>query len=369
MALLQLFATSKFSVFGLSPQSDSISNAHEECEKVLLPFTDLTSFISNGSIENLGYYLADQSLFPSEGVDTSDFDRTVFAAAGRKHADEIKLQDRCGYGDDKAWPETFDFHDCRKLRGSAEHWRHNANADKLPGLVAFVDDLPFFKETGKVTIILSPAGVDGVEHVDHKFEDLVSEFVWLRTGVGPSKQLFVRDANGDKRYVKKLQRTQMAQRIAIAGDHDVVVGENVQTEELSHELGNKDDDGGDGLCVWFDDHHAHCTDALHQAAYSIRVDGVFNDEFREYICAVGVFASAGLRGVFRRAGGKSTNKSSDNHCVNDDQNGKNDNRDSDVHAPLSKAAALSSQRAKAKAHLACALQKFSPSLPSPIFAD
>jgi hypothetical protein len=88
------------------------------------------------------------SLFDFVG-NTEQFARVEFAAAGRKHADAIELQDQTGFGDCLQWPAEYGFRECRERRGSAEFWRHNSNAKRLPQLVSFVDRLPFFESTGK----------------------------------------------------------------------------------------------------------------------------------------------------------------------------------------------------------------------------
>lgn len=226
--------------------------------------------MASGELHALGIYLKQQ--LNSHTFVTVDFD-----AAGRKHADSIVLQDyQSGYGDDDATlAEPLDFRECRTRRGSPEFWRHNENAEKLPGLVSFVDRAlrPFFQSTGKVTILLSQAGDVGIEHVDHKFHDWVSEFIWLQTGVGAIKQLYVRDAAGDKRYA---------------------VAEN------------------DACCVLFDDHHSHSFDTIDEACYSVRVDGCFTEEFRKLLCTKGTFwsnsslvnisACGGLRDVLQSQG-------------------------------------------------------------------
>lgn len=301
----RIVSTSKFAVYCLvSPVSVSFAPL-----RPLLPFTDLTDFVKAGAIEELGEYLATKPLFDFNGKsDSTGFIRTDFSAAGRKHADEIKLHDRCGFGEDANWPEAFDFRDCRALRGSAEYWRHNRNAVLLPDLVTFVDNLPFFVQTGKITIILSPAGSHGVEHVDHKFEDLVSEFVWLRTGVGHSKRFFIRDADGDKRYVEK-DSTEAVKETAGRG------------------YGECD---RQGCCIWFDDHHAHNTESSKESTYSIRVDGVFTDEFRAHICSIGVFSKASLRAVL----------------------------EAQRSSPLSPAAAASVKRARALAYGTCTTNRY-----------
>ncbi|KAI2511145.1 hypothetical protein MHU86_3280 [Fragilaria crotonensis] len=293
MSSLFITQTNKFTVWS----APTIDEVHATVKKAPVdkaaapcPYTDLTHFIAFGELHELGVYLAAQNLF--------DFAFTEFAAAGRRHADSIDLQTRTGHGENIDWPAGFGFFECRANRGSAEYWRHNDNAARLPELVAFVDRLPFFESTGKVTIVLSQAGDRGAEHVDHKFDDLVSEFVWIRTGVGPRKEFFIRDACGTKCYV-----------------------DDKKSE-------------GEGICLWFDDHHTHSIDPIIEACYSIRIDGVFNDAFRNYICNVGTFC--------RQSAGGATSGSLSEVL-----------RSQRTSEPLSIAASQSIKAATDKAHAAC----------------
>ena len=140
-----------------------------------------------------------------------------------------------------------DFKVCRAHRGDAKTWRLNPNARLLPGVVRFVKGLPFFEETGKISIICNPPNTAGVEHCDIEFPDLVSEFVWVRPPCS-KKRLYVRDPNTNKQ--KFVQ----------------------------------------GCIAWFDDHLVHNiepNDDLYQL--SIRIDGKFTQEFRELICEQGTF--------------------------------------------------------------------------------
>jgi hypothetical protein len=52
---------------------------------------------------------------------------------------------------------------------------------------------------GKVSIIISPANDEGVEHCDHSIDDLVSEFVWIRPP-GSKKRFYVRDQVRDSSH-------------------------------------------------------------------------------------------------------------------------------------------------------------------------
>ena len=167
----ELLSTEKFYVYSIIIPLEASQTFSSPA-----PITDLTHFIHDGELYRLGTYLSTMNLFQA-----GEYDHREFAAAGRKHADSIELQDRSGGGDDGAkWPSSFGFKECRERRGSAEFWRHNDNSIRLPELVSFVERLPFFTSTGKVTIILSVGGSKGIEHVDHKFDDFVSEFVWIR---------------------------------------------------------------------------------------------------------------------------------------------------------------------------------------------
>ena len=196
----------------------------------------------------------------------------IFPASGRKHADAIELCDR----DTSTWCQDVfhaidgkdDFRQCRAHRGDSRTWRPNANAYQLPGVETFVHSLPFFSNIGKIAIIINRAGDKGVEHRDiGGQDDLVSEFVWIRTH--SSKKIF---------FVK-----------------DPVTHEKVYAPL--------------GPCVgWFDDHLLHNIDTIDEDnQWSIRVDGRFTPEFRTLLVEQGIFGTQkhpipedqglGLRGV------------------------------------------------------------------------
>ena len=239
LEVLELKATRKFSVFELiSPP------------QVVVPFTDLTSFVNADELRALDLYLAERDLFNFQAHEVC-----VFAAACRKHGDAIELHTKTG------WPDEYGFEECRRNRGNGEYWRPNANAARLPGLVAFVARLPFFERTGKVTIILSAAGSCGAEHVDHKFDGWVSEFVWLRVA-SSAKRFYVRGVGPDP---------------------------------PRHYVGVP----GRACVVWFDDHLAHCIAPAEEDSYSIRIDGVFTPAWRKRLAQVGQCGEQ----VLRSAGG------------------------------------------------------------------
>lgn len=123
------------------------------------PFTDLDSFLKQDVLDTLH---ADLTAQIGELLDDEDFINREFRAACRKHADAVELQDRV------SWPEEYGFKECRQNRGNPIYWQPNYNRTRLGCLAKFVEDLPFFEYTGKVTIIMNQPGVPGIEHVDHR---------------------------------------------------------------------------------------------------------------------------------------------------------------------------------------------------------
>ena len=100
-----------------------------------------------------------------------------------------------------------------------------------------------------------------MEHVDHKFDDFVSEFVWVSCGGDVAKNFFIRDADGDKRYVRGCG----------AGSGE---GPGDSYSPPSSESAEP------GACVWFDDHfqrchflHASCTTVSSVCGHGVRGAG------------------------------------------------------------------------------------------------
>lgn len=238
-----------------------------------LPFTDLTDFLCAGELTALDEYLMAQCLFdfgprcaPWTGC-VKEFD----AGDVQKHADAIELHDLTDWGVHQTYngSDQSGFHRDRANRGNPQYWQPNGNSLRLPELVAFVARLPFFDYTGKVTLIINRAMHGGTEHSDHHFDDLVSEFVWIKLG-SSRKRFYVRDGLWPFGKV--------------------------------HEVSGADVLGG-AVCGWFDDHYLHGIIPVDEDSMSIRVDGKFTNAFREHICLVGKFAAQtfsstnGLKGV------------------------------------------------------------------------
>jgi hypothetical protein len=120
-----------------------------------------------------------------------------------------------------------------------ELWSPSKDAADFPELMAFIDTLPF-KARGRMLIIYDQEGRAVTAHRDHDLPDLCHEFIWFRTNL--AKPFFMLNPE---------------------------TGERLDVE--SH-------------AAWFDTvNQFHGADATGELAWSIRVDGVFSDEFRAMI--------------------------------------------------------------------------------------
>lgn len=223
----------------------------------------------------------------------------VFAAEGGKYGDALELctRDTSGWCQDAfaAFCSADDFKQCRGHRGDPTTWRPNHNGRVLlPGVLQFAAQLPFFSAVGKVAVIVNEPHSTGIEHVDHRFDDLVSEFVWVRTQ-SSTKRFYVRDPTTQHKH--------------FVGHHHPSSSDIDGQDPAGPEEGGRGGGGGAAVC-WFDDHLPHC---LEQRAdgpqFSIRIDGRFTPEFRAYVATVGRFGAqskagqteGGLAGVLQAA--------------------------------------------------------------------
>ncbi len=120
-----------------------------------------------------------------------------------------------------------------------EEWEPAPGATEFSELMEFIRTLPF-KATARMLIMYDPEGRAVTAHRDHVSYDLCHEFIWFRTNL--RKPFYMLNENtGEKQYVE------------------------------SHS-------------AWFDSvNQFHGGDAREGLSFSIRVDGVFTDEFRERI--------------------------------------------------------------------------------------
>jgi hypothetical protein len=120
-----------------------------------------------------------------------------------------------------------------------ELWEPTEESDEFAHLMDFIETLPF-KATGRILIMYDDIKRPGPAHRDHVDTSVCHEFVWFRTN--RRKPFFMLDSRtNEKLYV-------------------------------------------DSYSAWFDTvNQYHGTDEYDGLAFSIRVDGVFTDEFRKQI--------------------------------------------------------------------------------------
>ncbi len=120
-----------------------------------------------------------------------------------------------------------------------DFWEPSEEADEFAPLMDFISGLPF-EATGRMLIIYDPDGAAVSAHRDHDSQELCHEFIWFRTNL--EKPFYMLDdRSGEKLYV------------------------------ASHS-------------AWFDTvNQFHGADASGRLSISIRVDGIFTEEFRRQI--------------------------------------------------------------------------------------
>jgi hypothetical protein len=116
-------------------------------------------------------------------------------------------------------------------------WEPTEDAEDFGHLMDFIATLPF-SATGRILIMYDDVARPGPAHRDHIETDVCHEFVWFRTNF--RKPFYMLDhRTGEKLYVSSYS-------------------------------------------AWFDTvNQFHGTDACDGISFSIRVDGVFTDEFRK----------------------------------------------------------------------------------------
>jgi hypothetical protein len=118
-------------------------------------------------------------------------------------------------------------------------WEPSADAEEFSELMRFIETLPF-KATGRMIIMYDDSGRAVTAHRDHDSTELCHEFIWFRT-------------NRDKPFY--MLNPETSERLYVN----------------SH-------------AAWFDTvNQYHGADATGGLSFSIRVDGVFSDDFRAAI--------------------------------------------------------------------------------------
>jgi hypothetical protein len=118
----------------------------------------------------------------------------------------------------------------------AELWHPTEAAEEFSELMDFIKTLPF-RTTGRILIIYDDGGKAVPAHRDHLEAEVCNEFVWFRTN--RRKPFYVLNhRTSEKKYVES-------------------------------------------YTAWFDAvNQFHGSDAVAELSFSIRVDGLFTDEFR-----------------------------------------------------------------------------------------
>jgi hypothetical protein len=120
-----------------------------------------------------------------------------------------------------------------------ELWQPTAEATEFTLLTEFIRKLPF-EATGRILIIYDVGGREVPAHRDHERADICNEFIWFRTNLNKPFYL-LNERTGSKLYVHSYS-------------------------------------------AWFDTvNQFHGSDAVDGLTFSIRVDGIFNGEFRRSI--------------------------------------------------------------------------------------
>lgn len=120
-----------------------------------------------------------------------------------------------------------------------ELWQRTEEASEFQLLMDFIATLPF-KATGRMLIMYDDAGTAGPAHRDHIETGLCHEFIWFRTNL--RKPFYMLEpTTGERKYVESYS-------------------------------------------AWFDTvNQFHGTDSHKGLGFSIRVDGIFTDAFRQCI--------------------------------------------------------------------------------------
>ncbi|HEV2880096.1 MAG TPA: hypothetical protein VGX24_02220 [Pyrinomonadaceae bacterium] len=123
-----------------------------------------------------------------------------------------------------------------------ELWERTPDASEFYWLMDFIESLPF-KATGRMLIMYDDVARPVTPHRDHTSTDICHEFIWFRTNMNKPFYMFNHHTN-EKKYVESYS-------------------------------------------AWFDTvNQFHGTDAGTGLTFSIRVDGIFTDEFRKRIPTV-----------------------------------------------------------------------------------
>jgi hypothetical protein len=125
------------------------------------------------------------------------------------------------------------------LVDKTEAWELTEFADEFALLMDFIETLPF-RSKGRILVIYDDSGKEVPAHRDHLETTLCNEFLWFRTNLKKPFYMLNQNTN-EKKYVESYS-------------------------------------------AWFDSvNQYHGSDAVRGLSFSMRVDGIFTDEFRKLI--------------------------------------------------------------------------------------
>jgi hypothetical protein len=201
------------------------------------------SRISYPSYKSLDAFIDVQRLRSLDSYLTERVERHIQAGSDDLFLNEHTLRPDMPYqpGAREIWltrtiPGTpYDYLDLNK----SSLWKPTAAAVEFSELMSFIETLPF-SATGRILVIYDNRGVAVPAHRDHLETEICHDFIWFRT-------------NLRKPFFMFNQRTE----------------EKLYVESYS---------------AWFDTvNQFHGSDPAHGLSFSIRVDGIFSDQFRKQI--------------------------------------------------------------------------------------
>jgi len=214
------------------PAADSPEEVYEEVDpRIKYPcYKSFDEFVDVGRLRSLDSYITERVLRHARERDDIRF----YTGPHRLESEAPELPgSRMIYLAQSKLPDSYFDLDQTSL------WHPTPAAEEFSELMDFIGTLPF-KATGRMLIMYDEAGRAVTAHRDHDQAATCHEFVWFRT-------------NLDKPFYMLNHRT----------------GERRYVESYS---------------AWFDSvNQFHGSDARAGLSFSIRVDGVFTDEFRRRI--------------------------------------------------------------------------------------
>jgi hypothetical protein len=193
-------------------------------------YKSLDEYVDVERLKSLDAYLRERIVKHLKGGTSAEFYTGVFKryafSPAKPGSREIPLT---------VSKRPFEYHDLNK----SQFWEPSKHASEFAELMDFIATLPF-KTTARMLIICDPQGRAVTAHRDHANPNAKHEFVWFRSNL--DKPFYMQDSRSRRKvYV-------------------------------------------DSYSAWFDTvNQYHGAESGNTLTFSLRVDGVFSDEFRQPI--------------------------------------------------------------------------------------